>query len=315
MAAEIGHCASKRRPNSHLHTGKLDVPSAFSDQRILLVNDDGINARGIALLEDVARRFSDDIWIVAPDNECSGSSHAISLSTPVRVRRLGDRRFAIKGTPVDCVLLAIHDLMAAAPPTVVLSGINHGPNLGEDLIYSGTAAAAREAALLGIHAVALSQSYVIGGILRWDVAEAHAFDVLARLLGDVRYPGMFLNVNFPDVPVADVKGVRITRQGQRLPGSFRPRREVDGRFAPYYWIGITYDEGQPDATTDLAAVREGAVSITPLHFDATAHHVCEQISRLFANGIEPKQREAPKHHRGVRFSERIMRHRNIQTDR
>ncbi len=256
---------------------------AFPNERILLVNDDGIDARGIALLEDVARRLTDQVWVVAPDSDLSGSSHAVSITTPVRVRRMGERRFTVKGTPADCVLVAVHDLMAEAPPTIVLSGINHGPNLAEDLIYSGTAAAAREAALLGIHAIAISQSYVIGGTLNWDVAEAYSFDVLRSLLADTgQQPGTFLNVNFPHVPLEEVTGVRITSLGQRLPGSFRPRKEVDGRFAPYYWICLAYDEGNPDADTDLAAVGKGAISITPVHVNSTADQSRARLQKLFA---------------------------------
>lgn len=258
------------------------MPSHSSNHRILLVNDDGIDAYGLALLEKAARRFTDDVWVIAPESEQSGASHAISLSVPVRVRRVGDRRFAVKGTPVDCILLAAHELMADTPPTLILSGINHGPNLAEDLIYSGTAAAAREATLLGIHAVALSQSYVIGEKLNWDVAEAYIAEVLAPLLACERLPNIFLNVNFPHVAPADVKDVRATQLGMRLPGSFLPLKGVDGRFAPYYWIGIRYDQGAPDATTDLAAISDGAISITPVHIDATAHMACQQISALYA---------------------------------
>ena len=147
-------------------------------QRVLLVNDDGIEATGLKLLEEIVRGFTDDVWVVAPDEEKSGASHSLSLTLPVRVRRIDDRHFAIKGTPTDCALLAIYELMSEQKPTVLLSGINRGANLAEDVTYSGTAAAAMEGALLGIRAIALSQVFTIGGEAHWETARRYTAPVL-----------------------------------------------------------------------------------------------------------------------------------------
>lgn len=252
-----------------------------SDHRILLVNDDGIHARGITVLEEIARRFTDDVWVVAPDEERSGASRSLSLSVPIRVRQLDERHFAVKGTPTDCVLLAAWEILADRRPTLVLSGINHGPNLAEDVNYSGTAAAAMEAAALGMRAIALSQHCVIGGHLRWDTAKAWAARALEPLLNCPWEPGSFVNVNFPDTPPDQVRGLRTTTQGRRLPGSFRPSAGVDGRHAPYYWIRIAYDVGACDADTDLAAIEGHAVSITPMQLDLTSHGFRQSLAPLF----------------------------------
>ncbi|MFN6979065.1 MAG: 5'/3'-nucleotidase SurE, partial [Gemmobacter sp.] len=164
--------------------------------RILIVNDDGIHAEGIKLLERIARRYSEDVWVVAPDEEKSGASHSISMHVPVRARRIDDRHFAVKGTPTDCALLAIHEILPA-PPTILLSGVNRGANLAEDVTYSGTAAAAMEGALLGVPSVALSQVFAAKGPVHWATAEAFAAPVLDVLLATEWQPHAFVNVNFP----------------------------------------------------------------------------------------------------------------------
>jgi 5'-nucleotidase len=148
----------------------VNPPAKLGDHRVLIVNDDGIEAHGIKMLEEIAREFTDDVWVVAPDEEKSGFSHSISMTIPIRVRKVDDRHFAVKGTPTDCALLAIYEFMGGRPPTVLLSGINRGANLAEDITYSGTAAAAMEGALLGIRSIALSQVFEIGGEVHWSTA-------------------------------------------------------------------------------------------------------------------------------------------------
>ena len=254
---------------------------AMSDtrrHRLLLVNDDGIHAPGIALLEQVARSISDDVWVIAPDEERSGASHSLSMTNPVRIRKLDDRHFAIKGTPTDAVLLAIRHIMEA-PPTALLSGINRGENLAEDLTYSGTAAGAIEGALLGVPAIALSQVLADAKAkARWGTAEHFAGPVLRALLDSEAWEsGLFVNVNFPDRDPADATGVRITRQGRRPPGSFQPQRRIDERGVPYFWHRIAYTDGGLDPGTDLEAVRAGAVSVTPMKLDFTAYDVLDRF--------------------------------------
>jgi 5'-nucleotidase len=243
----------------------------MAGHRFLLVNDDGIDAPGLGILEEIARRFSDDIWVVAPDEEKSGASHSLSMTMPIRVRKVDDRHYAIKGTPTDCALIAVWELMTDNRPTVLISGINRGANLAEDITYSGTAAAAMEGTFLGIRSISLSQVFTLGGEAPWDTARAYAPAVIERLLDCEWEPGTFVNVNFPDCAPEDVTGVRVTSQGQRLPGSFRPERRVDARHIPYYWIRLTYDDGNPAVGTDLEAITARAVSVTPMHLDLTSH--------------------------------------------
>ncbi len=259
----------------------LAPPRDLSAHRVLIVNDDGVEAPGIKLLEELARQFTDDVWVVAPDEEKSGFSHSISMTIPVRVRKIDERHYAVKGTPTDCALLAIYELMGGKPPTVLLSGINRGANLAEDMTYSGTAAAAMEGALLGIRSIALSQVFIIGGTVHWETARHYAPPVLERLLACDWEPGSFVNVNFPDAPADAVTGVRVTTQGRRLPGSFKPVRRVDERDFPYYWIKLTYQNGDLEAGTDLEAIDQRAVSITPMQMDLTAASFRHYLDRAF----------------------------------
>jgi 5'/3'-nucleotidase len=260
----------------------LTPPRKLSDHRVLIVNDDGVEARGIKLLEEIAREFTEDVWVVAPDEEKSGFSHSISMTVPIRVRRIDERHYAVKGTPTDCALLAIYEFMGDRPPTVLLSGINRGANLAEDITYSGTAAAAMEGALLSIRSIALSQVFALGSEVHWTTAKRFTPPILARLLGCDWEPGTFVNVNFPDAPPESVAGMRVTSQGRRLPGSFRPVRRVDEREFPYYWIKLTYKTGELQDGTDLRAIADNEVSITPMHLDFTANEFRHYLARAFA---------------------------------
>ncbi len=252
--------------------------------RILIVNDDGIDAPGIVLLEEIARAFSDDIWVVAPDEERSGAGHSLSLSYPIRVRRRDDRHFAVKGTPTDCTLLGVYEMMGERRPDLLLSGINRGPNLAEDITYSGTACAAIEGAMLGIPAVALSQIMTHEGPVHWDTARRYAPMVIERLLTMKWRQGLFVNVNFPDCGPAEVTGIRVTHQGLRPGGSFRPVRRVDERHVPYYWIKIAFPAGGDREDNDLRAALDHAVSVTPLQLDMTARQLMGDLRALFEGG-------------------------------
>jgi 5'-nucleotidase len=260
----------------------MPSPSASPNpHRILVVNDDGIEAEGIKLLEELAHRWTDDVWVVAPDEEKSGFSHAISMTVPVRMRKIDDRHYAVKGTPTDCALLGIYELMGDRPPTVLLSGVNRGANLAEDVTYSGTAAAAMEGALLGIRSIALSQVFTIGGEVHWATARRYAPDVLEKLFACDWQPGSFVNVNFPDAPPDKVVGERVTTQSRRLPGSFRPVRRVDERNFPYYWIKLAYETAELEVDGDLRAIAENAISITPLQMDMTANSFRHYLDQKF----------------------------------
>ncbi|MBA3526297.1 MAG: 5'/3'-nucleotidase SurE [Pseudomonadota bacterium] len=240
--------------------------------RILLTNDDGINARGLDLLETVARSFSDDIWVVAPTEEQSGAGHSLTLSQPVRVRRHDDRRFSVTGTPTDAVMLALAHIMKDAPPDLILSGINRGANLAEDVTYSGTVSAAMEGALAGVRSIALSQSYSregMGDTVPFAAAEAWAERVLAPLTTFETLPGTLININFPALPPDQIAGVRVCRQGIRDYGRLRIVQRKDPRGYEYFWFGLAPMVQTPGHSTDLEAIADGFVSVTPLHLDLT----------------------------------------------
>jgi 5'-nucleotidase len=260
---------------------ELAPPPRLSQHRILIVNDDGVDAEGLRLLEELAREISDDIWVVAPDEEKSGFSHSISMTIPIRVRKINERRYAVKGTPTDCALLAIYEFMGGEKPTVLLSGINRGANLAEDITYSGTAAAAMEGALLGVRSIALSQVFAIGGEANWATAREFAPAILRRLLACDWEPGSFVNVNFPDCPPEAVTETLVTTQGRRLPGSFRPVRRVDERNFPYYWIKLAYETGDLEAGTDLHAIAHNTISVTPMQLDLTSNTFRHYLDRTF----------------------------------
>ena len=247
--------------------------------RILITNDDGIHAPGIELLEQMALTLTDDVWVVAPDQERSGAGHSISLTLPIRMRQLGPRRFQVAGTPTDCVLMALSQFMADGPPTLLLSGINSGANLAEDVTYSGTIAAAMEGTLFGIRSIALSQLRAPGAVANFAPAAAFCPDLLRKLVALQEWPaGSFININFPDVPVAEVSGVRLTTQGQRPPGSFSILRRVDARAQPYYWVKIAYTTGNEFADTDLHAIAHKAVAVTPIKMDFTDNAWRERLA-------------------------------------
>jgi 5'-nucleotidase len=248
--------------------------------RILVSNDDGINAPGLKLLAKIASGLCREVWVVAPEREQSGASHSLTLERPLRVRRLGVRRYAVDGTPTDCVLLAIKVLMRDQRPTLMLSGINAGANLGEDVTYSGTVAAAMEATLLEVPAIAFSQHYAERGKISWATAGAHTAEVLRRLT-DLRWPrDTLINVNFPAVPPNEVAGIAATRQGRRKIGEGVVER-VDPRGRPYYWIGPMREEWPDMPGTDLQAVTAGKVSITPICLDLTNGRALTALEKVF----------------------------------
>jgi len=238
--------------------------------RILLTNDDGIHAPGLELLEAIAARLSDDVWVCAPAEENSGAGHSLTLNYPVRLRQFGEKRFAVAGTPTDAVNLALRKLFADRLPDLVISGINAGENLADDITYSGTISAAMEAALAGIRAVALSQA-MRGAGHGFAAAEGWAAKVLAPLIEAPTAKRTVINVNFPALPAESVKGIRVVRQGFHDYARGSLVEGVDPRGRPYYWFGLEDVEHTLDRGTDLEAVSDGYVSVTPLQLDLTHH--------------------------------------------
>lgn len=239
--------------------------------RILLTNDDGIHAPGLEVLEAIARTFSDDIWIVAPAEEQSGAGHSLTLGSPVRLRQYSERRFAVSGTPTDSVMMALRTVMPNKPD-LILSGINRGANLGDDVTYSGTVSAAIEGALAGIRSIALSQVYEkegMGDTVPFAAAEAWGAKVIAPLLGVPFAPRTLVNVNFPAIPADQVQGIRVVRQGFHDYARGSVVEGTDPRGYRYFWFGLHGIEHTPGHASDLEAIQDGYVSVTPLQLDLT----------------------------------------------
>ena len=239
--------------------------------RILLTNDDGIEAEGLECLERIARTLSDDVWICAPAVEQSGKGRGITLTEPLRVNRMGDKRFAVTGTPTDCVVLAVNDLMPERPD-LVLSGVNRGHNVGEDCSYSGTVAGALQGMAFGIRSIALSQSlerFHDEVTAHWETAEAHAPPILSRLMAQEWHEGVVWNINFPARAPEAVTEVEVTTQGFRQIGEMHAVKRTDLRGRDYYWMSFRGSKQDHAPGTDLRAMDDGRISVTPLHIDLT----------------------------------------------
>ena len=261
--------------------------------RILLTNDDGIEAEGLECLERIARQLSDDVWTVAPAVEQSGKGRGITLTEPLRVNRVNDRRFSVTGTPTDCVVLAVNDLMADHRPDLVLSGVNRGHNVGEDCSYSGTVAGALQGMAFGIRSIALSQSlerFHDEVTAHWETAEAFAPAIINRLLDQTWRDGVVMNLNFPALPPELVKQVEVTRQGFRDIGEMHAVRRTDLRGRDYYWMSFRGTKQEHAEGTDLRAMDEGRISVTPLHIDLTHRESLHDLKGVLG-GAPPKQVE------------------------
>ncbi|RDD61469.1 5'/3'-nucleotidase SurE [Ferruginivarius sediminum] len=256
-------------------------PLDLSNARILVTNDDGVQAPGLDVLEGIARKLSDDVWVVAPETEQSATSHSLTVRRPLRLRQLEARRFSVDGTPTDCVVVAVSKVLADRKPDLVLSGINHGSNLGEDVIYSGTVAAAMEAALIGLPAIALSLARRGNHDFYWETAERHAPDIIRRVAEVGFAPDMLVNVNFPDLQPDEVRGARVCRQGRRDVET-EVVEGVDPGGRPYIWIGDYMVDESLEPDTDLAAVNEGCIAVTPLHLDLTERRLLETLGAAFS---------------------------------
>ena len=233
--------------------------------KILVSNDDGVHADGIRILSEALRQIA-DVVVVAPDRNHSGASHSLTLENPLRLESMAHNDFiAVKGTPTDCVHLAVNALLSPLPDMVV-SGINHGANLGDDVIYSGTVAAATEGRHLGLPAMAVS----LVGSEHFASAAHYACRLVQGLMRSPLPADQILNVNVPDLPLAQIKGIRVTRLGCRHPAE-TVIVEQDPRGRPIYWIGPPGASQDAGEGTDFAAVEAGYVSITPLQIDITAY--------------------------------------------
>jgi len=240
--------------------------------RILVTNDDGIHSPGLAVAEDIARAISDDVWVVAPETEQSGASHSLTLTSPLRMRQMDDRHFAVSGTPTDCVMMACLHLLKDQPqPGLVISGVNWGSNMADDVTYSGTIAGAMEGTALNIPSIALSQCYDEGSRMDidWSVGRAHGADVVKQVLKAGWPQGTLININFPGCKPQEVKGVKVVPQGRYDLQSTEIEARIDARSRPYYWVGLRRRKAAPPDDSDVGAIYANYISVTPLHLNLT----------------------------------------------
>lgn len=251
--------------------------------RILITNDDGYDAPGIEVLERIARTISDDIWVVAPLTDQSGIGHGLTMNDPLRLRKIDETHYALNGTPADCVIMAVKKLMDKEPD-LILSGVNAGHNIGQYVTYSGTVAGALEGTIMGIRSIALSQGYNYDADVKsmfWDVVEDHAPALLKKLITMDLPEDTFLNLNFPNCHSNEVKGVRATEQG-RFDHSLSMTEHVDGRGKPYFWLSFMRGEDREHTMSDIDALKQDYISVTPLKLDLTDHGVVGSIEAVLA---------------------------------
>ena len=256
--------------------------------RILVTNDDGVHGPGLDVLERIARTLSDDVTVVAPEMDQSGVAHSLSVNDPLRLRQVSATRYAVKGTPTDCVIMGLKHILAEKPVDLILSGVNAGQNVAEDVIYSGTVAGAMEGTILGVRSIALSQAYGRGAYggrdaIRWDCAETHAPGVLNRVLDAGFGSDIVVNINFPACAPEDVTGISATVQGRRNADIVRVEPRADGRGNPYYWIAFGRASFEAGTGTDLEAMARRRVSVTPLKLNLTEEPTVTRFAQLFAD--------------------------------
>ncbi len=252
--------------------------------RVLCTNDDGIHAAGLKIVEEIARALSDDVWIVAPELDQSGVSHSLSLNDPLRLREVGPRHFAVRGTPTDCVIMGARHILGDTLPDIVLSGVNKGRNVAEDVVYSGTIAGALEGTILGLPSFALSQEFSIETREKplWDTALTFGPPILRKVIAAGIPKNTVINVNFPACTPEDVAGIRVTRQGKRNLGFLKVDQRRDGRGNPYFRIGFERAAvmDTPEEGTDLAALTARYVSVTPLRLDRTDEAFSDALTEM-----------------------------------
>ncbi|MBR8366129.1 5'/3'-nucleotidase SurE [Burkholderia sp. AU19243] len=245
--------------------------------RVLLANDDGFDAPGLEVLEQVATKLAREVWIVAPAEDQSGTSHSLSLHEPLRVHRKGERRYAVRGTPGDCVAIAVSHLMKGARPDIVLSGVNRGANLGTETVFSGTVGAAMTSMLVGVPAIALSQAFSDRNAVPWNTALTHAPDVIRRLTEAGWDGDACLNVNFPARPADDVRGLKVTNQGAGTLQGVDIVSGRDPRDIEYHWLKLARAPRDDDADSETMALGEGHIAVTPLKFERTHDHALARL--------------------------------------
>lgn len=251
--------------------------------RILVTNDDGAGAHGLSVLHQIAKALADEVYIVAPEMNQSGASHALTLQVPLRYREVGERAYAVRGTPADCVIMGVKHVLKDAPPDLILSGVNHGANLAEDVTYSGTIAGAMEGTLLGIRSIAMSLTIGFDpeGRQHWKTPLEHGPALVERLLATPWPQGVLMNVNYPDLAPDKVAGVMATTQGRRDQGGLKIEERRDTWGDPYFWVGgADWHGSDPPPGTDLRAIADGFISVTPLSMNMTARPTLDVLAEV-----------------------------------
>ena len=260
---------------------------------ILVSNDDGISSEGIRVLEEAVLPLG-DVYVVAPDQERSAASHALTIHKPLRISQKDSRHYALNGTPTDCINFALYVILPRKPDLIV-SGINHGSNLADDVTYSGTVSAAFEGSILGIPSIAFSLQMPEDQEkpAHFETALLHARQISEMYLSSPLDSSILVSVNVPDRPPAEVRGVRVTRLGKRLINETNIIRKEDPRGRPYYWIGMGPKDYEPDESSDLHAIDHGFVSITPLHLDLTHYPSLSRLRAMEDNPVPLADRAGP----------------------
>nr|WP_294501389.1 5'/3'-nucleotidase SurE [uncultured Rhodopila sp.] len=237
--------------------------------RVMLTNDDGIDAPGMQVLEEIAAQIAREVWIVAPEHDQSGQSHAISLHHALRISVRGERRFGVTGTPGDCAALGLCHIMKDAPPQLVLSGVNRGLNLGLETVFSGTVGGAMTAMMLGVPALALSQAFSKRDAVPWDTARSLGVETVLRLLAIGWGKGAVLNVNFPPIQAAQAGPMTLARQGEGLVAGMDVETRIDPRGMEYHWLNFRRGNIPQGPESDYSALKAGKIVVTPLRYDRT----------------------------------------------
>ena len=253
--------------------------------RILITNDDGFHAKGISVLKKIALELTDDVWVCAPETEQSASSRSVSLHNPVRIKQYSKKSFSVSGTPTDSVIIALSEILNENKPDLLLSGVNRGQNLAEDVSFSGTIAAAFQGMQMGIPSIALSLARGFQGetSLPWDTAEMHGSKLISDLYNHGWNSHSILSINFPDVAAKSVKGIKITSQGSRDFQMSGVRKRSHPRGGDYYWLTYGAGRSDPPEGTDLRAIYDGYISITPLHTNLTSTSELKMLLKEFSS--------------------------------
>ena len=247
--------------------------------RVILTNDDGIDAPGMAVLEEIAAQIAREVWVVAPEKDQSGQSHAISLHHALRVSERGPRRFAVTGTPGDCAAMGICHLMKDFPPQLMLSGVNRGVNLGIETVFSGTVGGAMTSMMLGVPAIALSQAFTDRRNVPWDTARTLGAATILKLVETGWSKGACLNVNFPPIPAEQVGPIALAKQGEGVIGGMHVDSRVDPRGMTYHWLTFHRSDRPQSPGTDYSAMRAGRIVVTPLRYDRTDEDAFNELAQ------------------------------------